>query len=181
MVIDDQGKSAVGSAATHERDGFARLVAAVGLGEVGIIFALEVSRLADNSAEWYRLLELAALAGVLIADDGAVYDPRLFNDRLLLGLRGTVSEVELLHDHHPAYLSWEQCQVNTDRLRDNAVRFPRSRGAVAGAGRLRELRWPDAAPLRRHQCRLHLQPPPSVVRRADLSEPDHGARGPRGQ
>ena len=269
VIDDDQGKSAAGSAAAHERDGFARLVSAVGLGEVGIILALEVSRLARNSAEWYRLLELAALAGVLIADDGAVYDPRLFNDRLLLGLRGTVSEVELhciqerlrgarhskaqrgelrlrlpagyvyshdgrveldpdqavqaalrtifeqfarlgtasavlrfcnehgltiprqrrlaqtaprivwmrpsyqaihtvltnpfyagayvygyrrhepatlgtaparrrysldgvetlLHDHHPAYLSWEQYQANADRLRDNAVRFPRSRGA----------------------------------------------------
>lgn len=95
-VIDaDQGKSAAGSAAAHERDGFAQLVSAVGLGEVGIILALEVSRLARNSAEWYRLLELAALAGVLIADDATVYDPRLFNDRLLLGLRGTVSEIEL--------------------------------------------------------------------------------------
>src|SRR5437773_29223 len=51
--------------------------------------------LARNSAEWYRLVELAALAGVLIADDSAIYDPRLFNDRLLLGLRGTVSEIEL--------------------------------------------------------------------------------------
>jgi hypothetical protein len=241
----------------------------VGLGEVGIILALEVSRLARNSAEWSRLLELATLAGVLIADDSAVYDPRLFNDRLLLGLRGTVSEVELhciqerlrgarhskaqrgalhlrlpagyvygsdgrveldpdqavqaalhtifaqfarlgtasavlrflgehaltiprrrwaaqatpflvwmrpsyqaihsvltnpfyagayvygyrrqepatlgsasarrrynldgvevlLRDHHPAYLSWEQYQANSDRLRDNAARFPRSRGA----------------------------------------------------
>jgi DNA invertase Pin-like site-specific DNA recombinase len=95
VIDDDQGKSAAGSAAAHERDGFARLVAAVGLGEVGIILVLEVSRLARNSAEWYRLLELAALADVLIADDAAVYDPRLFNDRLLLGLRGTVSEVEL--------------------------------------------------------------------------------------
>jgi hypothetical protein len=56
---------------------------------------LPVSRLARNSAEWYRLLELAALAGTLIADDTTVYDPRLFNDRLLLGLRGTMSEVEL--------------------------------------------------------------------------------------
>jgi DNA invertase Pin-like site-specific DNA recombinase len=65
------------------------------MGEVGIVLALEVSRLARNSAEWYRLLELAALAGTLIADDATVYDPRLFNDRLLLGLRGTISEVEL--------------------------------------------------------------------------------------
>lgn len=95
-VLDaDQGKSAAGSAAAHGRDGFAELVSAVGLGEVGIVLALEVSRLARNSAEWYRLLELAALAGTLIADDTTVYDPRVFNDRLLLGLRGTISEVEL--------------------------------------------------------------------------------------
>ena len=95
IIDDDQGKSGAGSAAAHEREGFARLVSAVGLGDVGLILVLEVSRLARNSAEWYRLLELAALAGALIADDDAVYDPRAFNDRLLLGLRGTISEVEL--------------------------------------------------------------------------------------
>jgi DNA invertase Pin-like site-specific DNA recombinase len=95
VIDEDQGKSAAGSAASQGRDGFAQLVSAVGLGEVGIVLALEVSRLARNSAEWYRLLELAALAGTLIADDAAVYETRLFNDRLLLGLRGTISEVEL--------------------------------------------------------------------------------------
>jgi len=95
VIDEDQGKSAAGSAAAHGRDGFAQLVSAVGLGAVGIVLALEVSRLARNSAEWYRLLELAALAGTLIADDATVYEPRLFNDRLLLGLRGTISEVEL--------------------------------------------------------------------------------------
>jgi DNA invertase Pin-like site-specific DNA recombinase len=95
VIDEDQGKSAAGSAAAQGRDGFAQLVSAVGLGEVGIVLALEVSRLARNSAEWYRLLELAALAGTLIADDATIYEPRLFNDRLLLGLRGTISEVEL--------------------------------------------------------------------------------------
>jgi DNA invertase Pin-like site-specific DNA recombinase len=95
IIDEDQGKSGAGEAAAHERDGFARLVSAVGLGEVGLILVLEVSRLARNSVEWYRLLELAALAGVLIADEDAIYDPRAFNDRLLLGLRGTISEVEL--------------------------------------------------------------------------------------
>ncbi len=95
VIDEDQGKSAAGSAAAHGRDGFAQLVSAVGLGEVGIVLALEVSRLARNSAEWYRLLELAALAGTLIADDATIYEPRSFNDRLLLGLRGTISEVEL--------------------------------------------------------------------------------------
>lgn len=95
VIDEDQGKSGAGSAAAHERDGFGRLVSAVGLGEVGIILVLEVSRLARNSAEWYRLLELAALAGASIADEDGIYDPRLFNDRLVLGLRGTISEVEL--------------------------------------------------------------------------------------
>src|SRR5712692_5772306 len=95
VIDDDQGKSAAGSAAEHGRDGFAHVVSAVGLGEVGLILALEVARLARNSAEWYRLLELAALAGVLIGDEDTIYDPRDFNDRLLLGLRGTISEVEL--------------------------------------------------------------------------------------
>jgi DNA invertase Pin-like site-specific DNA recombinase len=95
IIDEDQGKSGAGSAATHERDGFAQLVSAVGLGDVGLILALEVSRFARNSAEWYRLLELAALAGVLIGDEAAIYDPRAFNDRLLLGLHGTISEVEL--------------------------------------------------------------------------------------
>jgi DNA invertase Pin-like site-specific DNA recombinase len=95
IIDEDQGKSGAGSAAAHDREGFGQLVSAVGLGEVGIILALEVSRLARNSAEWYRLLELAALAGSLIADEDAIDDPRQFNDRLLLGLRGTISEVEL--------------------------------------------------------------------------------------
>jgi DNA invertase Pin-like site-specific DNA recombinase len=95
VIDEDQGKSGAGSAAAHERDGFGRLVSAVGLGDVGIILVLEVSRLARNSAEWYRLLELAALAGALIADEDGTYDPRQFNDRLVLGLRGTISEVEL--------------------------------------------------------------------------------------
>jgi DNA invertase Pin-like site-specific DNA recombinase len=95
VIDEDQGKSGAGEAAAHERSGFAQLASAVGLGEVGLILVLEVSRLARNSVEWYRLLELAALDGVLIADEDALYDPRAFNDRLLLGLRGTISEVEL--------------------------------------------------------------------------------------
>jgi len=68
IIDEDQGKTAAGSAAAHGRDGFAQLASAIGLGEVGIVLALEVSRFARNSAEWYRLLELAALDGVLIAD-----------------------------------------------------------------------------------------------------------------
>ena len=65
------------------------LAAEVALGHVGIVFGWQVSRLARNNAEWYQLLDLAALFGTLIGDTDGVYDPRLYNDRLLLGLKGT--------------------------------------------------------------------------------------------
>jgi len=77
------------------RSGFNELVAEVSLGHVGIIFGYEVSRLARNNSDWYHLLDLAAVFGTLIADTDGVYDPRLYNDRLLLGLKGTMSEAEL--------------------------------------------------------------------------------------
>jgi DNA invertase Pin-like site-specific DNA recombinase len=77
------------------RDDFKALAAEVALGHVGIVFGWEVSRLARNNADWYQLLDLAALTGALIADVEGVYDPRLYNDRLLLGLKGTMSEAEL--------------------------------------------------------------------------------------
>jgi DNA invertase Pin-like site-specific DNA recombinase len=95
IIDEDQGKSGAGSAAAHDRAGLGQRVAAVGLGEVGIIRVLEVSRLARNSAEWDRLLALAALADAVIADEDAIDDPRQFNDRLLRGVRGTISAVEL--------------------------------------------------------------------------------------
>ena len=92
-VIDsDLGFS--GAEATA-RGGFQELVAEVLLGHAGIIFGYEVSRLARNNADWYHLLDLAAVFGTLIADNDGVYDPRLYNDRLLLGLKGTMSEAEL--------------------------------------------------------------------------------------
>ena len=77
------------------RSGFQELVAEVSLGFAGIIFGYEVSRLARNNADWYHLLDLAAVFGTLIADSDGIYDPRLYNDRLLLGLKGTMSEAEL--------------------------------------------------------------------------------------
>jgi DNA invertase Pin-like site-specific DNA recombinase len=77
------------------RDGFQTLVSEVALGHAGIVLGLEVSRLARNNADWHRLLELAALAKTLILDEDGVYDPGDFNDRLLLGLKGTMSEAEL--------------------------------------------------------------------------------------
>lgn len=92
-IIDcDLGRS--GSEATS-RTGFQELVIEVSLGHAGIVFGYEVSRLARNNQDWYHLLDLAAVFGTLIADNDGVYDPRLYNDRLLLGLKGTMSEAEL--------------------------------------------------------------------------------------
>jgi DNA invertase Pin-like site-specific DNA recombinase len=92
-VIDtDLGLS--GRSSEH-RSGFKELAAEVSLGHVGIVFGYEVSRLARNNKDWYYLLDLAALFGTLIGDSDGLYDPRLFNDRLLLGLKGTMSEAEL--------------------------------------------------------------------------------------
>lgn len=93
VVIDsDQGESGASAA---WREGFRRLVTDVGLGRAGIVMGLEVSRLARNNADWHRLLEICALANTLILDEDGVYDPTNFNDRLLLGLKGTMSEAEL--------------------------------------------------------------------------------------
>ncbi len=78
----DLGQSAAG---LHERDDFKALAAEVALGHVGMVFGWQVSRLARNNAEWYQLLDLAALLGTLIGDTDGIYDPRLSNDRLLLG------------------------------------------------------------------------------------------------
>ena len=91
-VIDsDLGKSG----AERDRSGFQQLVADVGIGRAGIVMGLEVSRLARNSMDWHRLLEICALTDTLILDEDGVYDPNHFNDRLLLGMKGTLSEAEL--------------------------------------------------------------------------------------
>ena len=93
IVIDtDQGESGASAA---WREGFQRLVSDVGMGRAGIVMGLEVSRLARNNADWQRLLEICAFADTLILDEDGVYDPASFNDRLLLGLKGTMSEAEL--------------------------------------------------------------------------------------
>jgi DNA invertase Pin-like site-specific DNA recombinase len=92
IIDEDQGRS--GKQAST-REGFQKLVAEVGLRKIGIIMGYEVSRLSRNCADWHRLLELCALFDTLIADVDGVYNPRDFNDRLLLGLKGTMSEAEL--------------------------------------------------------------------------------------
>ena len=93
VVVDvDQGHSGASAA---DREGFQRLVADVSMGRAGIVLGLECSRLARNNADWHRLLEICALTGTLICDEDGLYDPADFNDRMLLGLKGTLSEAEL--------------------------------------------------------------------------------------
>ena len=91
VVDDDLGRSGGGVA----RPGFERLLLAICEGRVGIVLAVEASRLARNGRDWHTLLEFCGLVGCLLADEEAVYDPRLPNDRLLLGMKGTMSEMEL--------------------------------------------------------------------------------------
>ncbi len=94
IIVIDEDLGLSGATAT-DRNGFQRLEAEVGLGRVGVVMGLEVSRLARNSTDWHRLLEICALADTLILDEDGIYDPSHFNDRLLLGLKGTMSEAEL--------------------------------------------------------------------------------------
>src|SRR5205085_9065492 len=93
VVIDeDLGRSGTGS---QERMGFGRLLASVCQGLAGAVFALEASRLARNNRDWHHLVDLCALTGTLVIDDDGVYDPRQVNDRLVLGLKGSMAEFEL--------------------------------------------------------------------------------------
>ena len=124
VIDEDQGRS--GSAAAH-RPGFQRLVSRVGLGEVGLVLMLEASRLARNGSDWHRLIELCGLAGALIADEGAVYDPRDPNDRLLLGVKGTLSEAELFT------LRLRLHAGRWNKARKGLLAFPLPVGYVRGA------------------------------------------------
>lgn len=92
VIDDDLGRSGSSIAG---RVGFQRLVATVSLGQAGAVFSIEVSRFARNNRDWYQLMDLCGLMNTLIVDDEGIYDPRLPNDRLLLGLKGTMSEAEL--------------------------------------------------------------------------------------
>jgi DNA invertase Pin-like site-specific DNA recombinase len=130
VIDDDQGRS--GSTAAH-RPGFQRLVSRVGLGEVGLVLMLEASRLARNGSDWHRLIELCGLAGALIADEAAVYDPRDPNDRLLLGVKGTLSEAELFT------LRLRLHEGRWNKARKGLLRFPLPIGYVAGEAGVWEL------------------------------------------
>lgn len=94
VIDDDLGKS---GASSDERQGFQFLMTELGLGHVGLVVSFDASRLARNNSDWYRLIELCSMFGVLIADGEQLYDPRLYHDRLLLGLSGMMSEAELHH------------------------------------------------------------------------------------
>jgi DNA invertase Pin-like site-specific DNA recombinase len=117
-VIDcDQGHS---GASVVDREGFQELTTAVGMGRAGIVLGLEVSRLARNCSDWHRLLEICALTGTLILDEDGIYDPSDFNDRLLLGLKGTMSEAEL-------YMIRARCRggiINKARRGEFRTRLP---------------------------------------------------------
>jgi DNA invertase Pin-like site-specific DNA recombinase len=93
VVIDDD--LGVSAAMADSREGFARLVTEVTMGRAGVVLGIEMSRLARTGRDWHQLLELCCLSGVLLADPDGVYDPGVYNDRLLLGLKGTMSEAEL--------------------------------------------------------------------------------------
>lgn len=118
VVVIDEDLGLSGS--SSERKGFQRLVSEVGLGRVGLVMGLEVSRLARNSTDWHRLLEICALADTLILDEDGIYDPSHFNDRLLLGLKGTMSEAEL----HVLRARLIGGQINKARRGDLWVRPP---------------------------------------------------------
>lgn len=113
VVDNDQGLS---GASAIDRAGFQTLVTEVGMGRAGIVMGLEVSRLARNSTDWHRLLEICALTDTLILDEDGIYDPAHFNDRLLLGLKGTMSEAEL-HILHARLIGGQLNKARRGELR----------------------------------------------------------------
>jgi DNA invertase Pin-like site-specific DNA recombinase len=119
IIVLDQDLGQSGASAA-DRAGFQILVAEVGLGRAGIVLGLEVSRLARNSSDWHRLLELCSLTDTLILDEDGLYDPAQFNDRLLLGLKGTMSEAEL----HVLRARLRGGLVNKARRGELRVRLP---------------------------------------------------------
>jgi DNA invertase Pin-like site-specific DNA recombinase len=117
IIDDDLGKTAITVA---DRNGFQTLVVAVGLARVGLILVTDVSRLARNCSDWYHLLDLAAMFGTLIGDGQEVYDPRDYNDRLLLGLKGTLSEAQWYQMRTQLY----SALLNKARRGEFAIRLP---------------------------------------------------------
>jgi hypothetical protein len=152
VVIIDEDLGLSGSS-TDKRSGFAPLTSEVALAHVGIVLGLEVSRLARNNADWYRLLELCGITDTLIGDNDGVYHPALFNDRLLLGLKGTMSEAELhIIRARLGYLPSQPGAAGLQHPAEAASarrRVERGLGAVAGHRHLWPLRPPIAHSLSR--------------------------------
>lgn len=123
VIDEDQGRS--GQSALY-RTGFQRLVTQVSLGQVGLVLMLEASRVARNNSDWYDLIEICGLRRTLIADEQAVYDPREPNDRLLLGVKGTLSEAELFT------LRTRLFEGRWNKARKGQLRFPLPVGYVRG-------------------------------------------------
>ena len=164
VVDEDLGISGSGLA---ERSGFAHLIAQVALGHVGIVLGLEVSRLARNNADWYRLLDLCGATDTLIGDADGIYHPALFNDRLVLGLKGTMSEAEL--------------HVLRARL-EGGIRNKAARGELR-LRRLAHIHERLPAQVRRAQLRpLTHRPPPRprpLLRSAPRAAPSPPGAAPR--
>src|SRR6201994_4147041 len=132
VIDDDLGRSGGGI----NRPGFERLLAAICEGRVGAVFAIEASRLARNGRDWHTLIEFCGLVGTILIDEDGVYDPRLPNDRLLLGMKGTMSELELSLFR----------QRSHEALKQKARRGELFLGVAAGyvkAGRVRIEQDPD--------------------------------------
>ena len=123
-VDEDLGRSGAGS----ERPGYERLLAAVCRGEVGIVIAAEASRFARNGRDWHTLLEFCGLVGTLIADEHTIYDPRLMDDRLLLGMKGALSEMELSAFHQRAQAALKQKAERGELYNNVPIGYVRARG-----------------------------------------------------
>jgi DNA invertase Pin-like site-specific DNA recombinase len=117
VIDDDLGKTAVTSA---NRQGFQELVSEVGLGRVGIILVTDVSRLARNCGDWYQLLDLASVCGTLVSDASGVYDPRSYDDRMLLGLKGAFAEAQWYNMRTQLIAA----QLNKARRGELVIRLP---------------------------------------------------------
>jgi DNA invertase Pin-like site-specific DNA recombinase len=152
VIDDDLGRSGGGVS----RPGFERLLAAICEGRVGAVLAIEASRLARNGRDWHTLIEFCGLVGTILVDEDGIYDPRHPNDRLLLGMKGTMSELELslfrqrsheaLKQKARRAVPWRCGRLRTDRARPHREG---SRSACAGclAPRLRKiLGVPERAP-----------------------------------
>jgi DNA invertase Pin-like site-specific DNA recombinase len=123
IIDDDLGRSGAG---TQERPGFARLLVAVCESRAGAVFAIEASRLARNNREWHHLVDLCGLTNTLVIDDDGIYDPHVINDRLLLGLKGTMSEFELSLFRQRAHEAIRQMVVRGEVLSRVPVGYTRT-------------------------------------------------------